>query len=404
MRCTSKLVATLVVPCLAALASAAALPAQTAQAAQSATADQLPTPTADCPGSPGAAPPETTPWAQQALSFTSVWGQTEGAGVTVAVIDSGVDANPQFGDRVTIGPDLSGGSFNAAVGADCLGHGTAVASIIAAAQQVGVAFEGVAPQAQILSIKITNAETGISNDVTATAIRDAVEAGAGVINLSLVSGNTPALLSAVQFAQANNVVIVAAAGNDSVQTGEGPFYPAAYPGVLSVGAVEQDGSLWPASDAKTPVTVTAPGMNVASAYPGTYPDAYSAADTGTSFATAFVSGVAALVRSAYPNLTAAQVVDRIAATADGTAGPGTGNGLVNPVQAVTAVLPEVGPEPATAGRHVPVTRAAPASTRPRTIALSIAGAALAAGLLAIAAVIVIPAARRRKHNFQTDTA
>src|ERR1700722_4311581 len=124
MRCTSNLVLTLVVPCLAVLAPAAALPAQAAQAA---VADQLPEPTADCPGgaSPAAAP-KTTPWAQQALSFSSVWGQTQGAGVTVAVIDSGVDANPQFGDRVTVGPDLSTGSFGIETGADCVGHGTAV--------------------------------------------------------------------------------------------------------------------------------------------------------------------------------------------------------------------------------------------------------------------------------------
>ena len=400
MRCTSNLVLTLVVPCLAVLAPAAALPAQAAQAAQTAVADQLPEPTADCPGgaSPAAAP-KTTPWAQQALSFSSVWGQTQGAGVTVAVIDSGVDANPQFGDRVTVGPDLSTGSFGIETGADCVGHGTAVASIIAAAPMGGNKFSGVAPQASILSIKITNAETGIPNDTIVTAIRDAVEAGAGVINLSLAAGNTPALQSAVQFAEASNVVVVAAAGNDnSPDVSQGVVYPAAYPGVLSVGEVEQDGSLGSLSDTVTPVTVTAPGVGVTGAYPGAYPDAYSTDDTGTSFATAFVSGVAALVRSAYPSLTAAQVVERIATTADGAAGPGTGNGMVNPVQAVTAVLPELGKAPGTVGRRVPVARAAPANTRPRTIALSIAAAALAAGLLAIAAVLVIPAARRRRHG------
>ena len=83
------------------------------------------------------------------------------------------------------------------------------------------------------------------------------------------------------------------------------------------------------------------------AYPGTFPQAYNPGDNGTSFATAFVSGVAALVRAAYPGLGEAQVVTRIAATADGPAGPGTGGGMVNPVQAVTAVLPAR----AEAGRH-----------------------------------------------------
>jgi membrane-anchored mycosin MYCP len=181
-------------------------------------AGQLPGPAVGCPGGQGAAPPTTTPWAQRALSFSSVWGLAEGAGVTVAVIDSGVDANPQFGDRVTVGPDLSGGGTGLSAGADCVGHGTAVASIIAAAPRDGVSFSGVAPQVQVLSIKITNSET-IASGVTATAIRDAVGLGASVINLPLAGADTPRLRSAVQFAQANDVVLVAAAGNDNASSG-----------------------------------------------------------------------------------------------------------------------------------------------------------------------------------------
>jgi len=370
----------------------AILPSAAAQAASLVPAGQLPGPVNGCPGGQGVAPPAATPWAQQALSFSSVWGLTEGAGVTVAVIDSGVDANPQFGGRVTVGPDLTGEAAGMPAGADCVGHGTAVASIIAAAPQAGVSFAGVAPQAQILSIKITNSETGIPADATATAIRDAVGLGASVINLSLADANTPALQSAVQFAEASNVVLVAAAGNDT-GGGKGPFYPAAYPGVLSVGAVAQDGSLAPFSDTRTPVTVTAPGVGIASAYPGTYPDAYSLEDNGTSFATAFVSGVAALVRASHPNLGAAQVTGRIAATADGAAGPGTGHGLVNPVQAVTAVLPEDRAQPV--AQHVLVSRPAAPGTRGRTVAVAIAGGALGLVLVVIAAAAVIPAGRRR---------
>jgi membrane-anchored mycosin MYCP len=364
-------------------------------------AGELPGPTEGCPGGQGAAPPAATPWAQPALSFSSVWGLTQGAGVTVAVIDSGVDANPQFGDRVTEGPDLSGGFAGRPAGADCVGHGTAVASIIAAAPQAGVSFSGVAPQAQVLSIKITNSETGIASGVTATAIRDAVRLGASIINLSLAAADTPALRSAVQLAQASNVVLVAAAGNDNAASDgaagdeQGPVFPAAYPGVLSVGAVAPDGAMASFSDTSTPVTVTAPGVDVTSAYPGTYPDAYSLEDNGTSFATAFVSGVAALVRASHPSLSAAQVVARIAATADGAAGPGTGHGLVNPVQAVTAVLPEAGAGSGATAQHVLIARPAAPDTRARTVALAITCAAFALGLLVIGAAIVIPAARRR---------
>ena len=394
MRCVTILAAILVASWLAILASAAAQATSAGPAAMSALAGRLPGPVTGCPAGQGAAAPTATPWAQRALSFSSVWGLTEGAGVTVAVIDSGVDANPQFGERVTVGQDLSGEVTGIPAGADCVGHGTAVASIIAAAPRAGVSFSGVAPRSQILSIKITNSEA-IPGGVTATAIRDAVGLGASVINLSLADADTPALRSAVQFAQAHDVVLVAAAGNDNANGGKGPFYPAAYPGVLSVGAIAQDGSLASFSDTRTPVTVTAPGVDVASAYPGAYPDAYSLEDNGTSFATAFVSGVAALVRASHPHLSAAQVVARIAATADGAAGPGTGHGLVNPVQAVTAVLPEDGAGAGAVAQHVPVSRPTPPDVRARTVAMAIAGSAIACVLAVIAATTVIPAARRR---------
>jgi membrane-anchored mycosin MYCP len=366
----------------------------------------LPGPTGACPSTHGIAAPKSTPWAQQTLSFSSVWPLTQGAGVTVAVVDSGVDVNPQFGDRVTVGPDLAGATFGAPADADCVGHGTSVASIIAAAPLAGISFAGVAPEAGILSVKITSSDT-FPGEVTAQAIRDAVNLGANVINLSLATNvSTPALQAAVQFAQARNVVVVAAAGNDSAQGPVGPFYPAAYPGVLSVGAVGPDGSLASFSDTRTPVSVTAPGIDVTSAYPGIFPESYNPGDNGTSFATAFVSGVAALVRAYHPGLDEAQVVARITATADGLAGPGTGHGMVNPVQAVTAVLPvpmlaggaagaqasagAVGP-----AAQVPITRAAGPDRAVREVAISVSACAAGLTVLVVAAALVIPAGRRR---------
>ena len=385
-------------------AAAPAIPAVAGQAGVGRSV--LPGPEGDCPGTHGIAAPKSTPWAQQALGYSSAWRLTQGAGVTVAVVDSGVDANPQFGDRVTVGPDLAGATAgDVPPGADCVGHGTSVASIIAAAPQASVTFAGVAPQASILSIKITNSDN-FPGQVTAQAIRDAVNLGANVINLSLATNvSTPALLAAAQFAQARNVVVVAAAGNDDPDGVVGPFYPAAYPGVLSVGAIGPDGSLASFSDTRTPVSVTAPGVDVTSAYPGTFPQAYNPGDNGTSFATAFVSGVAALVRAAYPGLGEAQVVTRITATADGPAGPGTGRGMVNPVQAVTAVLPAAalatgtgalaaaaaaGPE----GR-VPITRASAPDQATRTVAVSVAAGAAGLAVLVVAAALVLPAGRRR---------
>ena len=389
--------------------TAAVAPPAAAAAARSLSV--LPQPSAGCPGTSAVAAPGATPWAQQALGFASVWRLTRGAGVTVAVVDSGVDANPQFGNRVTIGPDLAPSPTGPSPDADCVGHGTSVVSIIAAAPVPGVSFSGVAPGAGILSVKITNSDT-FPGSVAAHAIVAAVHDGAQVINLSLATVSTPALAAAVRFAQASNVVVVAAAGNDSPDGATGPFYPAAYPGVLSVGAVGQDGARAGFSDTRTPVSVTAPGVSVTAAYPGVFPRAYNRASNGTSFATAFVSGVAALVRAAHPGLDQAQVVARMTATANGPAGPGTGHGLINPVQAVTAILP---PGPATlavgaagAGGHagvpagagaartrVTVDRAGHPDPRATAVALPITVGAATVALLAIAAAVVIPAGRRR---------
>ncbi|HEX6527653.1 MAG TPA: S8 family serine peptidase [Streptosporangiaceae bacterium] len=363
----------------------------------------LPGPVADCPPQHGVAAPTGTPWAQQALALADVWRFTRGAGVTVAVIDSGVDANPQFRGRVTVGPDLAGGAFGAPRGADCVGHGTSVAGIIAAAPIAGVSFAGVAPAARILSIKITDSAQ-FPGTVAPRAIVDAVNLGANVINLSLATtAPSPTLRAAVDYALARNVVVVAAAGNDDPGSGTGPFYPAAYPGVLSVGAIGPDGALASFSDTHTPVTVTAPGVNITSTYPGVFPDAYDPALSGTSFATAFVSGVVALVRASHPRLDAAQVVARIRATADGSAGRGTGNGMVNPVQAVTALLPSsvlasgslAGSAPSVRPVKVAITRASSPDRHTRIAAIAVTAGAFGLVIVVAVGAMIFTVGRRR---------
>ena len=352
----------------------------------------LPGPRPGCPPQHGIAAPAAEPWAQQALRFASVWNRTRGGGVTVAVVDSGVDANPQFGDRVIPGQDLVAGTKpGIPPGADCVGHGTAVASIIAAAPVPGISFTGVAPAARILSVKISGTDT-FPTSAAPQGIMDAVRSGADVINLSLATpDDVPALRNAVEYALRHNVVVVAAAGNDlhhggtAGAEGSGPFYPASYPGVLAVGAAAPGGALASFSDRRTPVAVTAPGVNITSAYPGTFPDAYAPAQNGTSFASAFVAGVVALVRSAHPELNAAQVVARIEATAHGPAGPGTGHGLVDPVRAVTAALPADSPGGGSAG---------PGSAGRHTAAVIAGSAGLV--VVVVTAVLAVSAARRRQ--------
>jgi len=347
----------------------------------------MPRPTQNCPGLRAAPRITREPWAQRALDFSNVWPLTRGQGVTVAVVDSGVDFSRQLVGRVAAF-DLTGAGL-----ADCAGHGTAVAAIIAASdiQAQGMPFEGVAPAARILSVKVYSQDSNAR--ILAMGIRDAVLRGAQVINVSITTASTPELRSAVEFALHKNVVIVAAGGNDGTVTRTGPFYPASYPGVLSVGAVDSTGALAAFSDQKSHVAVTAPGVNVTSAFPGGYQqDSLS----GTSFATPFVSGVAALVRSRYPGLSARQVVARIEATADGGAGPGTGNGLVNPVQAVTAILGGSSRSPSPlATAPVAVSRTSPPDRTARS-ALEVADGSLGlAALVALAAVVWRKGRRRR---------
>ncbi len=328
------------------------------------------------------------PWAQQALNFASAWNLAKGHGVTVAVVDSGVDYSPQLAGRVSA-IDLTHTGQQ-----DCVGHGTAVAAIIASSdlRAQGMPFTGVAPAANIMSVKVNSQDNGTSA-ILAEGIRDAAFRGAAVINVSVTTKDSLALRSAVNYALSRNAVIVAAGGNEG-SGGDGPFYPASYPGVLSVGAVAASGALAPFSDLRSHVAVTAPGVDVTSAWPGGYQSELS----GTSFAAAFVSGVAALVRSRYPNLTAAQVVHRIEVTANGAAGPGTGAGLVNPLQAVSAILvPGAGPaaSPA-AARPVSVARRPAPDRATRAHALAITAGSLAAAAAVALGAAVIGTGRRRR--------
>jgi membrane-anchored mycosin MYCP len=362
--------------------------AATALAAPASPLPGMPRPSANCPAQLGVSRLTGEPWAQQALQFSSVWGQARGQGVTVAVVDSGVDYTPQLAGRVT-SFDVTGTGP-----ADCVGHGTAVASIIAASDERadGIPFYGVAPAARILSVKVNTGENGYSS-LLAAGIRDAAAAGAGVINVSVQTNvNTAALRSAVTYAQSSGAVVVAAAGNDNPgSTVTGPFYPASYPGVLSVAAVDQTGAVTSYTDTKTPISVAAPGADVASAWPG----GFSPANQGTSFAAAFVSGEAALVRSAFPHMPAAQVVSRIEATADGTTGAHSGAGMINPVQAVTAVLPTQAAAPPAGPRSVSVPAIPHTAALTRTVAVSVTGGALAAVVLVVACAVVLPRGRRR---------
>ncbi|MGW6908657.1 type VII secretion-associated serine protease mycosin [Streptomyces sp. NPDC054940] len=300
-------------------------------------------PTGQCRGKSVDTVPDM-PWSQARLDAQRVWDLTQGAGQTVAVVDTGVDGSvPQLQGAVLRGSDVLGGTGRGDT--DCVGHGTFVAGIIAARPAPGLKFTGLAPAAKILPIVQTSDGRDGTAAGMARAIRAAVDGGATVIN---VSANAPApsdpLRSAVEYAAAKDVLIVASAGNADPgtpqQPGAGITYPAVYDEVLAVAATDREDQAATFSVAGDFVDLAAPGVDILSL--GVKGPGYRL-DAGTSFAAPYVAATAALVRARHPELTAAQVKHRLEATADRPASrvpdPKVGWGVVNPFNAVTVVVP-----------------------------------------------------------------
>jgi membrane-anchored mycosin MYCP len=346
----------------------------------------------------------TTPWAQKMLQPASAWPLATGAGQLVAVLDSGVSASaPALSGAVLPGLNaVSGGAADT----DCLGHGTFVAGVIAARPTSGSAFTGVAPAARILPVNVvtldqeTTAGEVVTAAAVATGIRYAVHSGATVIDVSpaVTPGPGPALQAAVAYALARNVVVIApVAISDTSTPANQVSYPAAYPGVVAVAAVTSSGA---------PIAAGAPGVHVDLAAPGYQVQSISPTgtggltDTGAAAATGFVAGAAALVRSYYPRLTAAQVVQRLEATANqpGTSlpDPELGYGIVDPYTAVTTVLPSGS---AAVAASSPAPRLAdsppPADRWPVTAAVLVCVVLLVAVVTGLGAAYTVQRGRRR---------
>ena len=343
------------------------------------------------------------PWPQAMLDPQRVKPFATGRGVTVAVLDSGVDAHqPGLRGHVQHGADFLHGKGRGAGDTDCVGHGTEVGGIIAAQPAESIGFAGVAPDVQLLPVTVSEKEVmsdgNTSGDTVdaaglADAVRWAVDAGADVLNMSLVLyHDDPVLKSAIGYALGQGVVVVAAVGNEGSADAHNPTpYPAAYDGVIGVGAVDSNGLRADSSQHGSYVDVVAPGVQVVT----TARRSGQVRVDGTSFATPFVSGVAALVRQRYPRLTPAQVAARIMATANPASGaPASyGHGIVDPYRAVTEPLSATSPQalPALAGnpaRPLSTAHAAQRHQSTRTaVILSVAVLLLAAGMLLVAGVV-----------------
>ncbi|WP_406160014.1 type VII secretion-associated serine protease mycosin [Streptomyces canus] len=250
-------------------------------------------------------------WALDALNADSAWKLSKGIGVTVAVIDDGVNTSQvDLQGNVLAGKDfMDGGNAAPDPGDD---HGTAMASIIAAhGHGTSDGVIGLAPEAKILPVR----SFGTDGPGLAEPIRYAVDHGASVINVSMCFDSSDPnrvqqVSDAVAYALSHNVLVVGAAGNEDDKGGK--CYPAASPGALGVGAVKNDGSIWEGSNPGDFVALSAPGTNIVSAK-GTG-NGYRAAN-GTSDAAAYTSAAAALLRSKYPDLTAGQIANRLVKTA-----------------------------------------------------------------------------------------
>ncbi|MFR9722228.1 S8 family serine peptidase [Streptomyces sp. MS19] len=339
----------------------------------------------------------------QQLALPNAWDLSTGTGVTVGIVDSGVDArHPDLEGAVHRGSEYT--TVNEERGfdrtspqpeQDCEGHGTALAGLIAGRRTEGDRMTGVAPGATVYPVRIADGVDQVDVTLLAAAIDDAVDAGAGVLNLSFAFPvDHDALREAVGRAVAADVVVVAAAGNEANNTvDDGRMYPAAYDGVLAVGSVDADGQPLENSNRGSWIDLAGYGENLTLVAPG---GSGYRADSGNSYAAAEVSGAAALVRSLHPALSAAEVAERLLGSATPVGGgrnDRTGAGIVDPYRALTWLPGEDAREAGTGGRvtAADVPEDEPLLSDTAATALAWSGCLLLAVVLGLASA---PAVRR----------
>ena len=362
-------------------------------------------------------------WWLTSLHVTKAWLSSRGTGVKVAVLDTGVDpAQPDLAGSVITGRDYTGSGRTA--GGPFWGvHGTAVASIIAGhghGPHHADGIIGVAPQARILSVRVTleNKDPLLANPAVVAALPQAiargisyaVRHGAQVIDLPLdpaaqaggtTPGGSPAERSAVEAALAKGVVLVAPSGDNGAGT-DTVNYPAAYPGVISVGAFGPGFVKAPFTSHQPYATLTAAGNGVIAA---NGPAAYAKLKS-TSAASAVVAGIAALIRSQFPTFTPAQVKQALTSstvfTHKGGRTDGSGSGTADAAAALLAAArinatPASSASPGTAGNPTPP--AAPkvhVATKSLWQAVRLPALGLAALLLLALIILVSVRVRQRR--------
>lgn len=249
-------------------------------------------------------------WHLDTMKADDIWKVSQGKGVTVAVVDTGVDQIPELEGQVLPGKAFPVGDAESGRDSDYDGHGTGVASMIAATGRhpSGDGAYGLAPGVKILPIRVPNMLEGVSTPSWVDAIRYAADSDAKIINISLAIGGTPkddeARAAAVKYAISQGKLIFAGAGNG----GEGlnkVMYPAATPGVVAVSAVDAQGKPTKESQRGPQIDMAAPGIDIVTACKG---KTGLCKTHGTSDASALASASAALLWSAHPDWTNNQVL------------------------------------------------------------------------------------------------
>lgn len=340
----------------------------------------------------------SVPWAQGRLAPASVWPLSTGTGVLVAVLDTGVSPAAagltgvaQHGvDVVKHGPADS----------DCPGRGTALAGIVAGRSVPDSPITGIAPGAGVVPIRVTDSEGRIPPGALAAGIQAAVLAGAQVI---LVGTGTPtpepALRQAVDTAAVHNAVVVAPVASKGAGDPGQPtpvWYPAGYPGVVAVGGVDQSGSATEPVAKEARVDLVAPAVDAVA--PGPAGGHYKVG--GTVVAAAYVAGAAALLRSYQPELSAAQVAQRLKETAEpapvGRDSRTLGAGTVDLYAAVCALDPAAVDSPVSLPVEAVTLPAPAAPDLAAAIAWRFAGGTIGLVALVLLAFLVVRQGRRRR--------
>jgi len=323
-----------------------------------------------------------------ALKADQAWQHSRGAGVTVAIVNAGVQAShPDLIGRVRPGADFgdkTGGDATTEPSSNSA-HGTGIASLIVAnaANYHGYGLLGLAPDATILPIGVFRDGTP-QPDALARGIRYAVSHGAKIIDVAApLTAQDAEVKSAVEDATHSDTIVVSGVG-DNGKTGNQATYPAAYPGVLAVTATDQQGRLWPAATSGPNVALAAPGVGILTASSS---GSYWMGDS-TNYAAAWVAAAAALLRAAHPTWTAGQVVRELITTADrqGRANdPRYGFGIVDPARALgDTAAPTAKDNPLFANAATAHQAAASPPTSPST-----APNALFVALAAVVALVVL---------------